>query len=70
MNKQETSTFHTSLIRIKVTVNGFHLFRSFHQKESVDFLSILLQICTRGWHLTWEGKPLLLNVISDFPRRL
>jgi hypothetical protein len=39
-------------IRIKVAVNHFYLLRSFHQKESVDFLSHLLQICTGGWHLT------------------
>jgi hypothetical protein len=42
----------TILIRKKIAVNHFHLFRSFDGKESAQFMSHSLQIKTWRWHLT------------------
>jgi hypothetical protein len=50
------------LISIKVAVNHFHHFLSFDRKESAQFVSHSLQICTRGWHLTNVDYFTRLNV--------
>ncbi len=42
----------TILIRKKVTINHFHLLRSFDRKKSAQFVSHLLQIPAGGWHFT------------------
>jgi hypothetical protein len=44
--------YRTFSIRVKVAVNCFHLLRSFHQKESAQFIPHSLQICAGGWHAT------------------
>jgi hypothetical protein len=48
-NKKHADTI---VIREKIAVNHFHLFRSFDWKESAQFMSHSLQIKTWRWHLT------------------
>ena len=44
--------YRTILIRIKVTINQFHLLWTFDREKSADFLSHSLKIWTWRWHFT------------------